>query len=341
MKIGLIDADMMWRPRANGRRYGRTKADVYPNLALMKISAWHKERLDDVGWYNPMDGHYDTVYISKVFADTPVSGEVINASRVVYGGSGFQIELRDGKETWSADAPSGWPMKAWQHSLLLPDEIEHMMPDYSLYPMVKDTAYGFLTHGCPRRCSFCHVAAKEGCKSVKVADLKEWWSGQRNIVLMDPNILACPQWKNLLQQLADSGAKVDINQGIDARLMTVAKAKALSHVRLSTIHFAWDRYKDREKVLKGIKLFIEHYPRKLDKGHSVQVFVLVNFDSTWEEDLQRVYELREIGAEAYIMIYAKQHAAPRYKSLQRWVNNRAIFHKVATFEEYDRRKAKE
>ena len=207
--------------------------------------------------------------------------------------------------------------------------------------MVKETAFGFLTRGCPRQCGFCHVASKEGIKSVKVADLSEWWHGQKRITLMDPNILACKDWEDLLGQLADSKAKVDINQGIDARLMTVEKAKALAKVKLSTIHFAWDDYKQKDSVLKGLETFASNYPYKLEKGHQAQIFVLVNYDTTFQQDLERIYTLRDMCFEPYVMVYDKQHAAPRYKSLQRWVNMRAIFHKVNTFEEYDKIKAKE
>lgn len=334
MRIGLIDADLMWRKRANGRRYGKQKADIYPNLALMKLSAYHKQKGNEVEWYNPFNGRYHAVFISKVFSDTPESQECINAIRVIRGGSGYSIHNECGKEMWIEPCFEGY-----MHAL--PPEVEHIYPDYSIYPMIKDTAFGFLTRGCPRQCSFCHVASKEGCASVKVADLNEWWHGQKRITLMDPNILACKDWEDLLGQLADSKAKVDINQGIDARLLTVEKAKALSMVKLSTIHFAWDDYKQKDSVLKGLETFASNYPFKLEKSHQAQVFVLVNYDTTFQQDLERIYTLRDMHFEPYVMVYDKQHAALRYKSLQRWVNMRAIFYKVNTFEEYDRIKAKE
>lgn len=176
MRIGLIDVD----------------GHNYPNLPLMKISAWHKAHGDSVEWYDTMfSGHMDRVYMSKIFSFTPDYERFINADEVVYGGSGYCISIQDGKEVY--DATKDIP---------LPPAIEHIYPDYSLYG-ITDTAYGFLTRGCPNNCGFCHVCAKEGRCSHKVADLSEWWDGQKNIVLCDPNILACREHMDLLRQLEE------------------------------------------------------------------------------------------------------------------------------------------
>ena len=307
MRIGLIDVD----------------SSNFPNLALLKLSAWHKQNGDEVEWYSHFADRYDIVYKSKVFSFSPDFNEVINADKVVKGGTGYDIRLVNGREVFTPSAP-------------LPKEVEHIMPDYSLYG-ITDTAYGFLSRGCPRGCSFCHVAPKEGKKAYKVADLSEFWSGQKNIVLSDPNILACPQHEELLMQLADSGAWVDFNQGLDIRLMTERKIELLNKIKIKEIHFAWDNYHDKDIVLPKFKLYSELGKFK-PQSHNAIVYVLTNFNSTVEQDLERIYTLRELGYWAYVMIYDKQHCAPIYKDLQRWCNNRFIFGSCPRFEDYNKQK---
>ena len=307
MKVGLIDID----------------GHNFPNLALMKISAWHKQHGDETEWYNPICDHYDIVYKSKVFSFTPDYGYYItNADKVVSGGTGYAIRGAGGEHfNKKEDVP-------------LPDEIEHIYPDYSLYG-VTDTAYGFLTRGCPRGCAFCIVGKKEGLCSRKVADLSEFWNGQKNIVLNDPNILACREWKDLLWQLIDSKANIDFNQGLDIRLMTEDKAKAIAKLCIKEIHFAWDRYEDKEKILPKLELFAREQPKIIKKlGHNAIVYVLVNHNTTIEQDLERIYILRDIGYWAYVMVYDKPHASRIYYDLQRWCNNRFVFAECPRFEDY-------
>lgn len=308
MKVGLIDVD--------GRNF--------PNLALMKISAWHKGRGDTVEWYDPMfSGHLDKVYLSKVFSFSPDYDSPIDADEVERGGTGYCIRLEDGKEVFDQSKNKN-----------LPYEIEHIYPDYSLYPeKTKDTAFGFLSRGCPRGCDFCIVKDKEGRCSVKVADLSEFWHGQKNIVLCDPNILACRDWKDLLQQLIESRARVDINQGLDVRLMTEEKAVMLSKIKIPEIHFAWDRYEDKDIVLPKLKLFADVTGLN-PKTHNAIVFTLVNFSTTIEQDLERIYILRSMGYWPYVMIYDKEHSPKIYRDLARWVNNRFVFAKCKRFEDY-------
>ena len=215
-------------------------------------------------------------------------------------------------------------------------EIEHIYPDYSLYPhFTQDTAYGFLTRGCPRGCDFCIVGHKEGRCSVKIADLSEFWRGQKKVVLCDPNILACRDWRSLLQQLIDAGVEVDFNQGLDIRMMSEEKAEMIGRTRIKEIHFAWDRYTDREFVLPKLRMFAEVTKQK-PNSHSAIVYTLVNFDTTMEQDLDRIYTLREMGYWPYVMIYDKPHCKRVYNDLARWVNNRFIFASCERFEDYRR-----
>ncbi|MBR5593880.1 MAG: radical SAM protein [Bacteroidaceae bacterium] len=306
MKIGLIDVD----------------GHNFPNIPLMKLSAWHQSIGDSVEWYDPMfSGHLDKVYVAKVFSFTPDYEYHIDADEVVYGGSGYCISLVDDKEVYDKSK-----------DMDLPPEIEHIYPDYSIYG-ITDTAYGFLSRGCPRGCSFCHVAAKEGRCSYKVADLTEFWNAQKNIVLCDPNILACKDWRNLLQQLIDSGARVDINQGLDIRLMTVEKAQMLKRIKMQQLHFAWDRYQDKDAILPKFKMFKD--VTGINERNLI-VYVLCNFDTTIGQDLERIYTLREMGYWAYVMLYDKEHIPKGHplRKMARWVNNRFIFAKCERFEDY-------
>lgn len=273
----------------------------------MKISAWHKAHGDDVDWWNGLE-RYDRVYQSKVFDNTytPDMQHAIQAPEVILGGTGYGLGNR------------------------LPDNIEHMMPDYSLYG-ITDTAYGFLTRGCPRACPFCIVAQKEGRKSIKVADLSEWWNGQKEIKLLDPNTLACRSHMELLGQLAQSGAWVDFTQGIDARMLTVGNILALNAVKTKMLHFAWDLMEQSDTVLRGLALYKQH--GKLDE-RKTRVYVLVNYGTTMEDNLYRIYHLREIGYDPYVMVYDKPNAPREIKRLQRWVNNKYIWRSCARFEDY-------
>ena len=307
MRIGLIDVD--------GRNF--------PNLVLMKLSAWHKSLGDTVEWYEPMfSGHFDKVYLSKVFSFTQDIDYYIDADEVVKGGSGYCITLVDGKEVFDKSKDKE-----------LPYEVEHIYPDYSIYPQyTKDTAYGFLTRGCPRGCDFCIVEKKEGRCSVKVADLSEFWNGQKKVVLCDPNILACRDWKELLQQLIDAKVEVDFNQGLDIRMMTEEKIEYLRKIKITQIHFAWDRYEDKDKVLPKLRMFADKWGKKIT--HNAIVYTIVNFSTTVEQDLERIYTLRNMGYWPYVMIYDKEHCDRVYRDMARWVNNRWIFASCKRFEDY-------
>lgn len=312
MRIGLIDVD----------------GHNFPNIPLMKISAYHKGKGDAVSWYNPLLGErLDTVYMSKVFSFTQDYEYYVSAEKIIKGGSGYAIEVLDGKEVYRKEKDGN-----------LPNEIEHAYPDYELYPeLTKDTAFGFLTRGCPRGCDFCHVEAKEGRSSYKVADLSEFWRGQKKIVLCDPNLLACKDWRDLLQQLIDSRALIDINQGLDIRLMTAEKAEMIKRLRVEAVHFAWDRYEDKDTILPKFKEFKQITGWGARK---TSVYVLTNFNTTLEQDLERIYTLRDLNYDPYVMVYNRESTEKRdpVRILQRWVNNKIIFKTVKRFEDYDIKK---
>ncbi|MBO5449784.1 MAG: radical SAM protein [Ruminococcus sp.] len=291
----------------------------FPSLPLMKLSAYHKSIGDTVETLDYLT-HYDLVYASKVFSFTKDIEDdcIVQADEIRRGGTGYCISVIDGKEVFdkSKDTP-------------LPKEIEHIYPDYSIFPKY-EYATGFLTRGCPRNCGFCIVGKKEGLCSRQVADLSEFWRGQKEIKLLDPNLLACKEHESILKQLAESGAKVDFTQGIDIRLTNPDNISLLNKVKTSMIHFAWDDPK--QDLTECFKLFAEHTSIKSDRNKAV--YVLTNFNSTIDEDLYRIYTLRDLGYSPYVMIYQKETADKTHKRLQRWVNCRWIFHSVERFEEY-------
>lgn len=298
MNIGLIDVD----------------CTSYPNLVLMKLSAWHKSQGDTVDLLTPND---------------VLGGDsLFNPHDKLIGACVFtkNMGIVEALRTQGADvAGCGTDDKR-----VLPDEIEHIYPDYSLYG-ITDTAYGFLSRGCPRGCPFCIVAGKEGKQSRKVADLSEWWNGQKEIKLCDPNLLACPERDDLLSQLADSNAMVDVNQGFDARLLTKNVIEKMNQIKFSVLHFAWDNPKDTI-VQKKLTLFNEF--SNVGNYRKKKVYCLTNYWSTFDEDLHRVYWLRDNDYDPYVMIYDKDNAPKKIRRLQRWVNNKRIFRSCKRFEEY-------
>lgn len=288
MKIGLLQVDDIKK---------------FPNLPLMKLSAHHKALGHDVEQFMPFQ-QYDIVYKQKIFSkeffeDYPYW---IQADKVIQGGSGYDYENK------------------------LPDKIEHIYPDYSLYPeLTKEIAYGFLTRGCPRGCAFCIVQKKEGNQSLQVADLDEFWRGQNTIKLLDPNITACKDKEHLFKELVKSKKWVDFTQGVDIRLTTEDDARLIDKMRIKMIHFAWDFPKEN---LKPYFLRFNKYC-KLD-SRKKRVYVLTNFGSSHEEDLYRIYWLRENGYDPYLAIFEKWKAPKKTRHLQRYVNNKFIFHSNQT-----------
>ena len=163
-----------------------------------------------------------------------------------------------------------------------------------------------------------------------MADLSEFWDGQREIKLLDANLLACPDHERLILQLAESRAYVDFSQGLDIRLTTPDNIALLNRVRTKAVHFAWD---DPNVDLTGyFRRFVELTAIKSDRRR--RVYVLTNYGSTHEQDLYRVDTLRGLGFDPYVMVYDRPSAPPITRHLQRWVNNKRIFHTVRDFADY-------
>lgn len=288
MRIGFVDVD----------------GHNFPNLALMKLATYHKQRGDEVEWAFPLLP-YDRVYMAKVFTFTQDDITAYQTDDIVRGGTGYDLQSK------------------------LPADVENCYPDYSIYG-ITDTAYGYLTRGCPRGCRFCIVAEKEGKQSKKVANLENFWRGQKYIKLLDPNLLACPDWKELMQELIDSKAWVDFTQGLDIRLMTAEKADMIRQCKGKMLHFAWDN-PDDELTFEKLKEYRKAFSLPDEK---CKVYVLTNFNSTHEQDLERVYRLRDIGYDPFVMVYEKWNAPKETRRLQRWCNNKIIFRAEPEFAKY-------
>ena len=285
MKIGLFDIE-----------------SKYHNLALMKISAWHKSFGDQTEMYNPlMKKTYDRVYVSKIFSKKNIEEGYIPEDSII-GGSGHDLKI------------------------VLPYDMEHFMPDYSLYDL--NYSIGFTTRGCIRNCGFCIVRQKEG--NIKEhAKVEEFLNPKSNVVvLLDNNFLALPSHIKKLQKYIDKGWRMDFNQGLDIRLVNVENAGLLARVRhYKQIHFAWDFMQYEKQVKEGLKILFKVgiSPRK------IMVFILCNYDTTFEEDMYRYNELNNLNVTPYIMIYGKGNK--EIKRFARWVNRRWLS-KACKWEDY-------
>jgi len=275
MKIGLFDID-----------------SKYHNLALMKISAYHKQKGDEVEFYNPLwHFTYDTIYCSKIFRKSHKNDGYIREGMICGGSGGFG------------------------YLTLLPEYIEHLKPDYSLYNL--NYSLGFTTRGCIRNCKFCIVREKEGYIK-EHSEVEEFLNPKSNvIVLLDNNFLALPSHIKKLQKYIKRGWQMDFNQGLDIRLINGENAKLLAGVKhLKRIHFAWDLISYEKEFKEGLNIIL----RAGIKPYRIMVFVLCGFNTTFEEDLYRFNELLNLGVDPFIMIYG--NVDRRLKEFARWVNKR-------------------
>lgn len=268
------------------------------NIALMKISQFHKEQNHDVDWFNPLlDRNVGQLYISKLFNFTE-DFQYCNAKEVFKGGTGYDIKSK------------------------LPDEIDKMRRlDYSLYPNC-DYSMQFYSRGCIRNCPFCVVRQKEGY--IKAVEPMELNPRGKRIEVLDNNFFANPEWKYAIEDLISIGQKVNFH-GVDARIMNEEQAYYLNKVKhYKQIHIAWDNPKDN--LIPKIKEITKYI-----KPYKLMCYVLVGYWSTPEEDLYRVEKLRELGVDPFVMPYDKSE--DYQKKFARWVNHKAIF-KTVKWEDY-------
>lgn len=336
MKIGIVDADLLGRPKHR-----------FPNLVCEKLSGYWKERGAEVTLLMDYDrfDEYDMVYVSKVFTDTPVPEWLSETDKVRIGGTGFYFEK----------------------ALPLPDEIEHHMPDYRLYDdwirsevgkaraecerlgkpfneksfMVQfkeytDYCIGFITRGCFRKCRFCVNQKFDHVFEHSPLD-EFYYEGCKKICLLDDNFLGCPNWKALLQQLIATGKPFKFKQGLDERLLTEEKCEMLFNASYDGDYtFAFDNIADYDLVHKKLEMI-----RRYAGSKSVKFYVLVGFEGTGAEDIENAFRRLELLMRyqclPFVMRYQDKNRKPwqeseyrgMYIALARWGNQPNIFKKMS------------
>jgi len=277
----------------------------YPNLALMKLSSWHKMQGDAVEWFNPLFGNYDKVYSSKVFTWTPKDPYLPKEVRI--GGTGYAT----GND--------------------LPDNVEHICPDYSLYGCQQ--SYGFLTRGCPNKCKWCFVPEKEGAIRPH-ADIEEF-ARHGEVILMDNNVLAHPHGIEQIEKIVRLRLRVDFNQGLDARLIDDSMAKLLARVKwLSPLRLACDSSSQMDAIQKAVTNLRWHNctPRRYF------VYCLVTDDI--DDAIERVKFLKGMALDPFCQPYRDKNGtepSKEQRDLARWVDHKAVF-RSTTWEDYTWRK---
>ena len=284
----------------------------YPNLALMKISAFHKAHGDTVEWYNGID-RYDKAYMAKVFTFSPDYGYYINADQVERGGTGYDIHKT------------------------LPPEIDCLQPDYALYPKIdRKTAYGFLTRGCPNLCKWCVVPKKEG-NITPYMDVDEIAvEGRENLILMDNNILASDYGLQQIEKIIRRKYRVDFNQGLDARLVTDDVARLLARVKwIKRIRFGCDTPAQIAECERAISLLDKYGYR----GEYFLYCIIIDF----KESIRRISHWRTnkrviVHAQPYRELDNPAQVIPQWqKDMAHWADRKELY-RSCTFKDFEPRK---
>lgn len=280
----------------------------FPNIALGKISAYYKSLGCNVEWADAMFGEYDAVFKSKIFTFTPDDTTPWNCD-VICGGTGVDLH----KE--------------------LPDYIDRLQPDYSIYPDIDDkTAYGFITRGCPNKCFWCVVPKKEG-NVHPYMDIDEiTQEGKRpNVVLMDNNILACDYGVEQLVKIADKGYHIDLNQGNSARLVTPEIAGIFARIKWigSIIRFAADTPKQIAEVENAMALIDAECERIGKKPRQYLIYTMIGGEIN--EDYERLSHFKKyprvrIIAQPYRDFNNPNQVIPQWqKDMARWAMRRELY----------------
>ena len=287
----------------------------YPNLALMKISAYHKSQGDTVEWYNPFDT-YDRLYMAKVFSFTPDYAYVIANvhGEVVRGGTGYDIRSS------------------------LPNDMDRLQPDYSLYPTIDSrTSYGFLTRGCPNRCRWCVVPQKEGgIRPYMDVDEITLHGARPYAVLMDNNILACDYGLSQLEKIAERRYHVDFNQGLDARLVTPDVARLLARVRwIKRIRFGCDTPAQIAECERAMQLVRQAGY----KGEFFLYCILIDFAESYHRlNYWRKYKYVLPHAQPYRDLNNPHQRIPQWqKDMAHWADRKELY-RSCDFKDFSPRK---
>lgn len=324
MNVALIDADLL----DNGTRH--------PNLALLKLSGWHKSQGDNVRLilnYDELEpdlfrngaDQYEHIAVSKVFTKTKIPKtlqNLIDNGKATCGGTGF----------FETDGPR------------LPDEIEHHMPDYHLYDEYiayhpqgrwddyKNASIGFTTRGCFRRCPFCvNRNYKKVERHSKVAEFLD--PSRPLIYLWDDNFLAANEhvFNEVMDELQATNKRFQFRQGLDVRLMTPKKAARLATSKYHGDYiFAFDHIDapTEKATMKGLHTWREH------SSKNTKVYVLCGYESQDEQDIfsifKRIELLSSVNCVPYITRHENYNKSPFRKliiQIARWCNQQAIFKK--------------
>ena len=281
-----------------------------PNLALMKVSAFYKTKGYGVEFFSPFKT-YDLTYASKVFSYTPDYDYY--PGNVVKGGTGYI-----------------------GNAVVLPDEIEHTCPDYSLYPDM-DYSMGFITRGCIRTCNFCIVPDKEGYIKPN-ADIDEFVR-HKNLVCLDNNVLASEFGLEQIEKIIERKIKVDFNQGLDARIIAGNPdiAKLLSRVKwLKPLRMAMDNIGEAEAVIKATELLRKY--NTTPKRYFVYLLVKNDIEDAYARaGLCKKYELNPF-AQAYLNPKLScKNITKEQINFCKWVNVKIFFKSVDYYDFKDTR----